>query len=40
MGIKRTSFLINPEFKIDKIYKNIKPEIHADEVLRDLNLFF
>jgi peroxiredoxin Q/BCP len=37
MGTKRTSFLINPEFKIVKIYENVKPEIHAEEVLKDLN---
>lgn len=36
MGILRTSFLINPEGKIAKIYKNVKPELHAEEVLRDL----
>jgi peroxiredoxin Q/BCP len=39
MGTKRTSFLINPEFKIVKIYENVKPEIHAEEVLNDLNFF-
>jgi peroxiredoxin Q/BCP len=39
MGTKRTSFLINHEFKIVKIYENVKPEIHAEEVLNDLNLF-
>ena len=38
-GTKRISFLINPEFKIVKIYENVKPEIHADEVLNDLKLF-
>jgi thioredoxin-dependent peroxiredoxin len=38
MGTKRTSFLINPEFKIVKIYENVKPEIHAEEVLDDLKL--
>lgn len=37
MGIKRTSFLINPQGKIAKIYENVKPETHAEEVLRDLN---
>ena len=39
MGTKRTSFLINPEFKIVKIYENVKPEIHTEEVLKDLKLF-
>jgi peroxiredoxin len=32
MGTGRTSFLINPEFKIVKIYENVKPEIYAEEV--------
>ncbi|OHA70948.1 MAG: hypothetical protein A3H01_00900 [Candidatus Wildermuthbacteria bacterium RIFCSPLOWO2_12_FULL_40_9] len=36
MGIKRTSFLINPEGKIAKIYENVKPDIHAKEVLDDI----
>lgn len=35
-GTRRTSFLINPKGKIVKIYENVKPEIHADEVLKDL----
>jgi peroxiredoxin Q/BCP len=39
MGTKRTSFLINPEFKIVKIYKNVRPEIHTREALDDLKLF-
>ncbi len=38
MGTKRVSFLINPEFKIVKIYENVKPEIHAEEVLKDIKL--
>lgn len=36
MGTLRTSFLIDPEGKIVKIYENVKPEVHADEVLKDL----
>jgi peroxiredoxin Q/BCP len=35
-GTARTSFLINPEFKIVRIYQNVKPETHANEVLTDL----
>jgi len=39
-GTKRTSFLINADGVIKKIYENVKPELHADEVLRDTtNLF-
>ncbi|MCL4384617.1 thioredoxin-dependent thiol peroxidase [Patescibacteria group bacterium] len=35
-GIVRSSFLINPEGKIAKIYQQVRPEIHAQEVLTDL----
>lgn len=37
MGTARTSFLINPQGKIAKVYEKVKPETHASEVLRDLN---
>lgn len=36
LGIKRSSFLINPEGKIAKIYKNVKPIEHAKKVLTDI----
>ncbi|MDP3696504.1 MAG: thioredoxin-dependent thiol peroxidase [Candidatus Taylorbacteria bacterium] len=36
MGTLRTSFLIDPKGKIAKIYENVKPEIHAREVIDDL----
>jgi peroxiredoxin Q/BCP len=36
MGILRTTFLINPAGKIAKIYENVKPDGHAEEVLRDI----
>ncbi len=36
MGIRRTSFLINPQGKIAKIYENVKPADHAAEVLSDI----
>ncbi|MFA6272019.1 MAG: thioredoxin-dependent thiol peroxidase [Patescibacteria group bacterium] len=36
MGIARTSFLIDPQGKIVKIYEKVKPPVHADEVLKDL----
>jgi peroxiredoxin Q/BCP len=35
-GITRTSFLIDREGVIEKVYENVKPELHAEEVLRDL----
>ena len=37
MGILRTTFLINPVGKIAKIYENVKPAGHAEEVLKDIN---
>lgn len=36
MGILRSSFLINPEGKIAKVYEGVKPADHAAEVLADL----
>jgi peroxiredoxin Q/BCP len=39
MGTMRTSFLIDPEGKIAKIYEKVQPEIHAQEVLQDLRKF-
>lgn len=38
MGTARTSFLINPEGKIVKIYEKVKPETHAAEVIADLKV--
>ena len=35
-GIFRTSFLIDEEGKISRVYENVKPELHADQVLADL----
>ena len=35
-GTFRTSFLINPKGKIEKIYKNVQPAEHSKEVLLDL----
>ena len=39
MGTLRTSFLINPKEKIIKIYEQVKPAEHAQEVLGDLKNF-
>ena len=33
-GTLRTSFLIDPEGKVAKVYEDVKPETHADEVLK------
>lgn len=35
-GITRTSFLIDREGLVQKVYENVKPELHADQVLLDL----
>lgn len=36
MGTKRMSFLIDPEGKIAKVYEKVKPAMHAEEVLADI----
>ncbi|HUY05503.1 MAG TPA: thioredoxin-dependent thiol peroxidase [Candidatus Paceibacterota bacterium] len=36
MGTSRTSFLIDPEGNIAKVYAKVKPEAHAAEVIADL----
>lgn len=33
IGIERTSFLIDPQGRIAKIFPKVKPEGHAEEVL-------
>lgn len=34
---KRTSFLINPQGTIEKIYEKVDPSSHAEEILRDIS---
>jgi peroxiredoxin Q/BCP len=36
MGTMRTSFLIDPKGTIVKIYENVKPDKHVQEVMTDL----
>ena len=36
MGVRRTSFLIDPEGKVAKVYEKVKPEAHAAAVIADL----
>lgn len=36
MGMVRSSFLIDEKGKIAKIYDNVKPKVHADEVKGDI----
>ncbi len=35
-GVARNSYLINPEGEIVKEYIKVKPEMHAEEILKDL----
>ncbi len=39
MGTMRTTFLIDPAGKIAKIYENVKPDAHAEEILLDTKTF-
>lgn len=34
---KRVSFLINPDGVIEKVYDKVNPEIHAQQILKDLS---
>ncbi|MEK7524213.1 MAG: thioredoxin-dependent thiol peroxidase [Patescibacteria group bacterium] len=36
MGTFRTSFIIDPQGKIRKIYREVRPKTHIEEVLKDL----
>ena len=36
-GIIRTTYLIDPDGEIKKVYKNVNPTIHAGEIIKDLN---
>jgi thioredoxin-dependent peroxiredoxin len=37
LGTVRTSFVINPKGLIEKVYKKVKPDLHAEEVLKDFH---
>ncbi|MDY6940858.1 MAG: thioredoxin-dependent thiol peroxidase [Cyanobacteriota bacterium] len=37
MGVYRSTFLINPEGKIEKIYRKVKPANHATQILTDFD---
>ncbi|MEG4393616.1 thioredoxin-dependent thiol peroxidase [Microcoleus sp. BROC3] len=36
MGITRSTFAIDPDGRIEKVYRKVKPEFHAAEILADL----
>ena len=37
MGITRSTFIIGPDGKLEKIYRKVKAETHAETVLADLD---
>lgn len=37
-GTSRTTYIINPQGNIEKIYENVNPLVHAGEILKDLQL--
>ena len=37
LGISRTTFVIGPDGKIAKVFENVKPDGHAEEVLQSLS---
>lgn len=39
MGINRSSFLVDPKGIIVKIYEKVVPDVHAEEVLKDVEAF-
>lgn len=39
MGTRRTTFLIDPKGKIARVYENVKPDAHVDELLADIKIF-
>ena len=36
-GILRSTFVIDPEGRIERVYANVKPADHAEQVLKDLS---
>ena len=36
MGVDRTTFLIGPDGLIQKIFKNVNPDGHAEQVLAEI----
>ncbi len=36
MGIRRTTFLVGPEGRIERVFENVKPAGHAEEILEIL----
>jgi peroxiredoxin Q/BCP len=36
MGIERSTFVVGPDGKIEKIFVKVKPEGHAEQVLESL----
>lgn len=36
LGTRRMSYLIDPQGKIARVYRKVKPEAHAEQVLQDI----
>ncbi len=36
LGVVRSSYIINPEGKVAKVYEKVNPDVHAQELLTDL----
>jgi thioredoxin-dependent peroxiredoxin len=36
MGVERSTFVIDPEGKVAKVMRRVKPDAHADDVLAAL----
>lgn len=38
-GVLRTTYLIDPQGEIKKVYEKVNPLIHAGEILKDIEIF-
>jgi len=38
MGVLRTTYLIDPEGRVARVFEKVKPENHAEEVMEALNV--
>ena len=38
MGIIRSTFVIGPDGTVERVYPQVKPDQHGEEILRDLGL--
>lgn len=38
MGVLRTTYLVDPEGRVARVFEKVKPENHAEEVMEALNV--